>query len=69
MTAREGRGLELEAVSASPLPWLFCSAICRGKLSSQNPFELCVFDCGECGLANQSGADNGTFFRFGRFSP
>lgn len=20
-----------------PLPWLFCSSICRGKLSSQNP--------------------------------
>ena len=40
MTAREGRGLELEAVSLMPLPWLFCSAICGGKLSSQNPFEL-----------------------------
>ena len=40
MTAWEGRGLELVAVSASPLPWLFCSAICGGKLSSQNPFGL-----------------------------
>ena len=40
MTVREGRGLELEAVSSMPLPWLFCSAICEGKLSSQNPFEL-----------------------------
>ena len=26
-----------------PLPWLFCSDICRGKLSSQNPSELRVF--------------------------
>ena len=24
-------------------PWLFCSAICRSKLSSQNPSELRVF--------------------------
>ena len=24
-------------------PWLFCSAICKSKLSSQNPSELCVF--------------------------
>ena len=42
MTAREGRGLELVAVSPMPLPWLFCSAICGGKLSSQNPFEICI---------------------------
>ena len=40
MTAREGRGLELEAGPVLPLPWLFCSAICGDKLSSQNPFEL-----------------------------
>ena len=43
MTAQEGRGLELEAVLPMPLPWLFCSAICGGKLSSQNPFELRIF--------------------------
>ena len=43
MTAREGCGLELEAVSLMPLPWLFFSAICRGKMTSQNPFELCGY--------------------------
>ena len=26
-----------------PLPWLFCSGLCRSKLSSQNPSELRVF--------------------------
>ena len=52
---------------APPLAVLFGHL--RGKLSSQNPFDLCVFDCGECGWENRSGADNGTFFRVGRFSP
>ena len=35
--------MELEEVSALPLPWLFCSDICRGKLSSQNPSEIRIF--------------------------
>ena len=35
--------MELREWPVPPLPWLFCSAICRGKLSSQNPFDLRVF--------------------------
>ena len=62
MPAWEGRGLELKARSVPPLPDKFCSAICRSKLSSQNPFDLRVFDCGEYGLENQSDADRITFF-------
>ena len=26
-----------------PLPCMFCSDICKGKLSSQNPFEIRIF--------------------------
>lgn len=37
MTAREGRGLELVAVSPMPLPWLFCSAICGGQIVLTEP--------------------------------
>ena len=69
MTAREGRGLELEAVSLMPLPWLFCSAICGANCPHRTPLNCVVFDCGECGWENRSGADDGTFFRVGRFSP
>ena len=42
LPAREGRVSELEAGPVPPLPWLFCSDICRSKLSSQNPSELRV---------------------------
>ena len=41
--AREGHVSELEAGPVLPLPWPFFSAICQGKLSSQNPSELRVF--------------------------
>ena len=41
--AWEGRRLELREWPVPPLPNKFCSAICRSKLSSQNPFELRVF--------------------------
>ena len=67
MTAREGRGLELEAVSASPLLWLFCSAICGANCPHRTPLNCVVFDCRECGGENRSSADNGTFFGLGGF--
>ena len=35
--------VRIESTIGSAPPWLFCSAICRSKLSSQNPFELRVF--------------------------
>ena len=39
-----GRGqVGIEGMVGPAPPWLFCSAICRSKLSSQNPFDLRVF--------------------------
>ena len=37
-----GEQVGVESMIDSAPPCLFCSAICRGKLSSQNLFEICV---------------------------
>ena len=60
--------MELEAVSPMPLPWLFCSAICGANCPHRTPLNCVVFDCGEYGLENQSGANNVTFFNLERFA-
>jgi len=38
-----GAWIGIVSMVGLPLPWLFCSDICRGKLSSQNPFEIRIF--------------------------
>ena len=69
MTAREGRGLELKAVSVTPLPDCSVRPFAEANCPHRTPL-ICLFsDCWEYGDENQSGANDGTFLWFARFSP
>ena len=67
MPAWEGRRLELKARSVPPLPVCSVRPFAGANCPHRTPLKSVFFDCGEYGWENQSGADNGTFFRSGRF--